>query len=145
MQCLQGGNSIVVPSFKALSSSVQTVTKGIACHGQDCEVRMHHHCFKNYRGRPRTDSCPGCKIAWPQENVKPLLRVGEDAARDRDDGRRRVRAKTEEEDTDEDADMEQDEASQSQSQTQASQAPKRTQRSRKGKAKVVDSDDDEDE
>jgi hypothetical protein len=50
---------------------------------------MHYHCFTNYTRRSR--NCASCNAQWPDSpRSRPLLPVGEDAARD-EDGKRRVR------------------------------------------------------
>ncbi|ESK96836.1 non-structural maintenance of chromosomes element 1-like protein [Moniliophthora roreri MCA 2997] len=119
------------------------ITKGVACHRNNCKTRMHFHCFKTFRRHK--GECPTCQIEWPREATEsPLIPVGEDAVRDGEDGKRRVRARTmSDEDTDEDME------DPSQGQTQLSQ-PSRTQKGRKSKGKgkgrktVVDEDEDED-
>jgi hypothetical protein len=101
---------------------------------------MHYHCFKVYR--KKYASCSACKMNWPEGHDKPLIPVGEDAARDRDDGKRRVRARAEDASDDEDEEMQGEESSQPQ--RQATQ-PKRAQRGRKGKARIVEDDEDDDD
>ncbi|KAG7452591.1 uncharacterized protein BT62DRAFT_1070341 [Guyanagaster necrorhizus] len=111
----------------------EMVTKGIACHTPNCKVRVHTCCFT--QTRKHRSSCPACSVDWPRNAGKPLLPVGEDAARDGDDQRRRVRhATAQSDDSDEDEDMD---ASQEQSQ------PKRSQRTRKRKDVRVEVDQDE--
>jgi len=52
---------------------------------------LHFHCFATYRRRHQ--ACPSCNEEWPREaRSKPLIPVGEDAARDGDDRKRRDRS-----------------------------------------------------
>ncbi|KAJ7452487.1 Nse1 non-SMC component of SMC5-6 complex-domain-containing protein [Mycena galericulata] len=118
---------------------LEVVTKGVACPTPQCQVCMHYHCFSKYI-RTRRRECTTCNKEWPGDQEK-MIPIGEGAARDGDDGRRRVRKITENEEDEDDEDME-DEGEPSQP---------RTQRSRKGKGKPanedmeVDEDEDEDQ
>ncbi|KAJ7740672.1 Nse1 non-SMC component of SMC5-6 complex-domain-containing protein [Mycena maculata] len=118
----------------------EVVTKGVICPAAKCQVCMHYHCFSKYI-RTRRRECPTCNTEWPgdQERMNP---IGEGAARDGDDGRRRVRKTTENEEGD---DMDEDE-----DEDEDGPPPPRTQQSRKGKGKKpaedsmeVDEDGDE--
>ena len=99
---------------------------------------MHHHCFANFRRRH--SACPSCSQDWPREaHEKPLVPVGEGAARDGDDGKRRARIKSTQASEDEEP-TEEDEP----------QTQRKSQRTKKGKAPVNESmdmyeDNDEDE
>ncbi|KAG5646662.1 hypothetical protein DXG03_002652 [Asterophora parasitica] len=112
------------------------LTRGVACHTPNCKCRLHYHCFENYRRRK--SSCPSCKEGeWPETySEKPLIPIGEAAARDGEDARRCARtADSDEEEDEELADDEEAAASQSQ----------RSQRARKSKAirdESMDEDDD---
>jgi len=112
---------------------MELITRGVACLNSNCKVRLHYHCFKNYRQRQGMKACPTCKKEWPRE-IKDLNPVGEDAARGGDSDKRRVR----EESSDEEEPPLDD-----------SPPPTRTsQRKGKGKAKQIDEmevDDDDDE
>ncbi|KAK0459645.1 Nse1 non-SMC component of SMC5-6 complex-domain-containing protein [Desarmillaria tabescens] len=114
----------------------EMVTKGFACHTPNCKVRVHKHCF--IQTRKHRSSCPACNIDWPRNADKPLLFVGEGAAREGDDHRRRAKHTPAQSDDDSDEDEDMD-ASQEQSQSQ----PKRSQRTRKGKAVRLEQDDDD--
>jgi len=50
---------------------------------------MHAHCLATFRRSKTGTSCPSCSKAWPKD--KPLTPVGEEAAREGDDRKRRVR------------------------------------------------------
>jgi len=66
---------------------------------------MHHHCLVKYR-RQR-NSCPSCNKAWPQDaKDKQLLPVGENAAKDGQDGKRQTRMRSAEQSEEEDAEGE---------------------------------------
>ncbi|KAK0210670.1 Nse1 non-SMC component of SMC5-6 complex-domain-containing protein [Desarmillaria ectypa] len=114
----------------------EMVTKGFACHTLNCKVRVHAYCFTQTR-RHRS-SCPACNVDWPRNAGKPLLPVGEDAAREGDDHRRRVKHTTARSDDDSDEEEGMD-ASQERSQSQ----PKPSQRARKGKAVRMEVDQDD--
>ncbi|KAK7014916.1 Non-structural maintenance of chromosomes element 1 [Favolaschia claudopus] len=115
----------------------EIMTKGIACTGPNCQVRMHYHCFTKYTARNR--KCPTCNCDWPGNDPHTMTPVGESAARDGDDGRRRIRKSVENSDDEEEEDEQADEPSQP-----------RTQQSRKNKTKAaqtqsMDVDEDESE
>ena len=99
---------------------------------------MHYHCFANFRRRH--SACPSCSQDWPREaHEKPLLPVGEGAARAGDDGKRRARIRSTE--ASEDDDPTEDEPT-------ATQTQRKSQRTKKGKTLVNESmviDEDEDE
>ncbi|KAJ7632558.1 hypothetical protein FB45DRAFT_1146824 [Roridomyces roridus] len=142
---------------------LEMVTKGVACTTAQCQACTHYHCFKKYM-RTRRRECPSCNNEWPGDQEK-LIPIGEAAAREGDDGRRRVRKTSENDEDEEDEDEEtggEDEPSQPRTQRSRKSKSKaaekmdvdeeeeepqpRTQRSRKGKGKqsmVVDDDDDE--
>jgi len=117
---------------------LEIVTRGIACHTNNCKTRMHHHCFANFRRRH--SACPSCSQDWPREaHEKPLLPVGEGAVRAGDDGKRRARIKSTEASED-DEPTEEDEPT-------IAQTQRKSQRTKKGKAPVnesMDMDEDED-
>jgi len=83
------------------------MTQGVACDNTDCTCYLHYHCFTNFRRRH--SACLQCGKEWPPNaKDKPLIPIGEDAARDGDDGRRRVRirsAEQSEEETEESSQM----------------------------------------
>jgi hypothetical protein len=113
----------------------QIVTRGVACLNSNCKVRLHYHCFKNYRQRQGVKTCLTCKKEWPRE-IKDLNPVGEDAARTGDSDQRRVREESDSgsDDDDEEPPLED------------SPPPAKTSRRKgKGKAKQTEVDDDEDE
>ncbi|KAK0483544.1 Nse1 non-SMC component of SMC5-6 complex-domain-containing protein, partial [Armillaria novae-zelandiae] len=109
----------------------EMVTKGFACHTPNCRVRVHTYCFT--QTRKHRSSCPACNVDWPRNGGKPLLSVGEDAAKEGDDQRRRAKHTPQ---SDDDSGEEEDvDASQEQEQ------PKRSQRTR-GKAVRMEVDED---
>lgn len=65
---------------------------------------MHTHCLATFRRSKSGTVCPSCSKAWPKD--KPLTPVGEEAAREGDDRKRRTRVDfaddTEEEDATQD-------------------------------------------
>ena len=66
---------------------------------------MHHHCLARYRRQK--NSCPSCNKAWPQDaRDKQLLPVGEDAAKDGQDGKRQTRIRSAEQSENEDGEGE---------------------------------------
>jgi len=67
----------------------QILTRGVACSAPNCKVRIHAHCLATFRRSKAIINCPSCDKAWPKE--KPLIPVGEEAAREGDDRKRRVR------------------------------------------------------
>ncbi|KAF9532248.1 Nse1 non-SMC component of SMC5-6 complex-domain-containing protein [Crepidotus variabilis] len=71
---------------------MEILTRGIACPTANCNTRLHFHCFKNYRQRQGRKNCPSCQNEWPRE-IKDLVPVGEEAARDGDE-KRRVRVRS---------------------------------------------------
>lgn len=67
---------------------------------------MHRHCLVKFRRQK--NSCPSCNNAWPQDaKDKQLLPVGEDAAKEGQDGKRQTRMRSTEQ-SDEDAESEED-------------------------------------
>lgn len=80
----------------------QLVTRGTGCCTPQCQVRMHSHCFKNYRRRHQ--ACPTCKASWSGDNESKLVPVGEAAFQEGQDQmpRRVPRKSTEEAEEDED-------------------------------------------
>lgn len=50
---------------------------------------MHTHCLATFRRSKTGTACPSCNKAWPKD--KPLTPVGEEAAREGDDRKRRAR------------------------------------------------------
>ena len=126
---------LVFMLFQGIDLVHQLITRGVACLNSNCKVRLHYHCFKNYRQRQGMKACPTCKKDWPRE-TKDLIPVGEEAARNGDSDKRRVR----EESSDEEEELPPDD----------SPRPTRTsQRKGKGKARQVEDsmqvDDDDDE
>lgn len=99
------------------------MTRGVACIAPKCNVRLHKHCATRYFARPKRP-CPACQVAWPsKEELKP---VGEEAAREQDDMRRRTRARTQDSDEEEEAE---------ESGEEEEEEPARTQPKSKGKGK----------
>lgn len=49
---------------------------------------MHAHCLATFRRSKASVVCPSCSKAWPKD--KPLIPVGEEAAKEGDDRKRRV-------------------------------------------------------
>ena len=67
---------------------------------------MHRHCLVKFRRQK--NSCPSCNNAWPQDaKDKQLLPVGEDAAKEGQDGKRQTRMRSAEQ-SDNDAESEED-------------------------------------
>ncbi|KAJ7097986.1 Nse1 non-SMC component of SMC5-6 complex-domain-containing protein [Mycena belliarum] len=105
----------------------ETMTKGVACPTPNCQVRMHYHCFNKWI--VRHPNCTTCNKDWPDDATK-MTPVGEGAAREGDDVKRRVRKVVENSDDEEnDEDMDDEEPSQP-----------RTQKNRKGKGKQAADD-----
>ncbi|KAJ8473266.1 hypothetical protein ONZ45_g16353 [Pleurotus djamor] len=135
------------------TACLEMITRGVACHTNNCKARMHFHCFNTYR--KGKNACPVCQTKWPEEATDdPLIPVGEGAARKSDDLRPTRRQRGEEESDEEEELFDEDsQPSQEQSQSQASRSqPSRSQKSTKGKGKVkteksaeVDDNEDEDE
>lgn len=68
---------------------------------------MHRHCLVKFRRQK--NSCPSCNSAWPQDaKDKQLLPVGEDAAKEGQDGKRQTRVRSTEQSEEEDAESEED-------------------------------------
>lgn len=111
------------------------ITKGFICKRDNCHTYMHKHCYTFYR-RSKSE-CPTCKKSWVgSDGTSPL---GEDAAKDNQDDRRKARRKSKADDSEgEEDDASQDvDASQVPSQTQSSQALSRTQKKGKSKKEKV--------
>ncbi|KAE9399308.1 hypothetical protein BT96DRAFT_920250 [Gymnopus androsaceus JB14] len=121
----------------------EIITKGIACKRDNCQTRMHYHCFNAYRRRKTALTCPACTLDWPQDPTdKGLLAVGELAVRNGDDGKRQTRGSPVSDD-DEEEEEEEDEPSQK---TQAKRPrQRRSQQGKKGKSKKMDRDSEEEE
>ncbi|KAF8654195.1 hypothetical protein AX16_003723 [Volvariella volvacea WC 439] len=124
---------------------MEIITRGVACHTNNCKTRMHSHCFAIYRRH--NQSCPTCSVAWPQEaTMSPLVPVGEGAAKDEDDKRRvRRRNQTTSEDAEDEVDEEVDEdldQTQAGSSTQPS-IQKRSKQMRKREEADMDIDNEE--
>ncbi|RDB21203.1 Non-structural maintenance of chromosomes element 1 [Hypsizygus marmoreus] len=119
---------------------MEIMTHGVACHTNNCKVRMHFHCFTTYRRRHK--ACPTCRADWPESaNEKPLVPVGEAAVKDGEDAKHSGREKSAE-DSDEEDEAPMDESQGTQPRTQ------RSQRTRKTKVNVdesMDMDDDDEE
>ncbi|KAJ6596828.1 Nse1 non-SMC component of SMC5-6 complex-domain-containing protein [Mycena vulgaris] len=110
----------------------EMTTKGVACPTQNCQVRMHYHCFTKYMVKNR--KCTTCNKDWPADPGS-MKAIGEGAAQEGDDRTRRVRKTVENSDDEQDdEDMDDQEPSQP-----------RTQQSRKGKGKNNSMDVDEEE
>jgi len=102
----------------------QVMTRGVACSNSNCENRVHEHCFVNFR--KRHGACSQCGRDWPADvKDEALIHVGEDAARDGDDARRRVRIQSAEP-----SDEDEEEPSQTPNITQSQRPPQRSQRTR---------------
>ena len=65
---------------------------------------MHCHCLAKFRRQK--NSCPSCSNAWFQD--KQLLPVGEDAAKEGQDGKRQTRMRSAEQSEGEDVESEGD-------------------------------------
>ncbi|KAF8902062.1 hypothetical protein CPB84DRAFT_1776495 [Gymnopilus junonius] len=79
---------------------MELMTRGVACHTPNCKTRLHFHCFATYRRRHQ--ACPSCNQDWPRDaRSKPLIPVGEDAARDGDERKRREKVPSDESSQDE--------------------------------------------
>jgi len=88
---------------------------------------MHRHCLAKFRRQK--NSCPSCNNAWPQDaRDKQLLPVGEDAAKEGQDGKRQTRMRSTEQ-SDEDGNSEED--------PEPSQDPTPQNNTQKGKKKPV--------
>lgn len=127
MFCLQSGES---PSIKISHLFFhrryvfKVMTRGIACSNSNCENRVHEHCFVNFR--KRHGACSQCGKEWPADvKDEALIHVGEDAARDGDDARRRVRIQSAEP-----SDEDEEEPSQTPNVSQSQRPPQRSQRTR---------------
>ncbi|EPQ58234.1 hypothetical protein GLOTRDRAFT_35587 [Gloeophyllum trabeum ATCC 11539] len=119
---------------------LEILTRGIACNTRNCKVRLHGHCFNNYKRVHST--CPSCNESWTS-GTKKIVPVGEGAVKDGQDFARRVRKKQTEEASDEEED-EDAEGSHEPSQTQGpSQAQSQSQKTagKKGRAKATDAPD----
>ena len=93
---------------------------------------MHHHCLARYRRTKQ--ACPSCNKAWLQDpKDKQLLPVGEDAAKDGQDGKRQTRMRSTEQSEDEDAEDEEN--------PQSSQESTPQNNARKGRKKPVRAND----
>ncbi|TFK42659.1 Nse1 non-SMC component of SMC5-6 complex-domain-containing protein [Crucibulum laeve] len=129
---------------------MEVVTRGVACYTNNCKTRMHNHCFANFRRRH--SACPSCSKEWPRESTEKLLPVGEGAAREGEDGKRRVRLKSADpSDDEEEEDMDEDEHSQQteiqpERKTRPSRQASRTNARYNDNSMVIDEhDEDEDE
>ncbi|GLB35026.1 putative CDP-alcohol phosphatidyltransferase class-I family protein [Lyophyllum shimeji] len=119
---------------------MEILTRGIACHTNNCKTRMHYHCFTTFRRRH--NACPSCRTEWPAKHSEtPLIPVGEGAARPGDEAKRRARS--EDSDADEEDYAEEDEPRKSQQRTQRSQRPK-TGKTAQRESMNVDDDADDD-
>ncbi|KAG6818180.1 hypothetical protein H0H87_000085 [Tephrocybe sp. NHM501043] len=117
---------------------MEILTRGVACPTNNCKTRLHYHCFTTYRRRQ--NSCPSCKVEWPATHTdKPLVPVGEGAAREGDDAKRYARQEASDEgeefEGEADDDDDDNEPVATPSQFRSQQTTQRTQRTRK--AKVV--------
>ncbi|KAF8797954.1 hypothetical protein BYT27DRAFT_7203644 [Phlegmacium glaucopus] len=111
---------------------MEILTRGVGCHTPNCKIRMHHHCLVKFRRQK--NSCPACKAAWPQDaKDKQLLPVGEEAAKDGQDGKRQTRMRSVEQSEEEDAEGEED--------PQPSQESTPQNGARKGRRKPVRAND----
>ncbi|KAG6854633.1 hypothetical protein C0991_004235 [Blastosporella zonata] len=110
---------------------MEILTRGIACPTNNCKTRMHYHCFTNYKRRQ--NSCPSCRVEWPAtHSEKPLIPVGEGAAKEGDDAKRWTRNDTSDEEEEFEGELD-DEPNMTQSESQLK--TRRVQRT--GKTKVV--------
>ncbi|KZT26317.1 hypothetical protein NEOLEDRAFT_1155819 [Neolentinus lepideus HHB14362 ss-1] len=105
---------------------LEILTRGVSCHTRNCKVRLHEHCFNNYKRIHST--CPSCNESWTNSSKK-LVPVGEGAVKDGQDFNRRVRKKqTDEGSEGEEEEDDDDELEESQEPSQA--------KGKKGKAKA---------
>ncbi|KAG6911470.1 hypothetical protein DXG01_014544 [Tephrocybe rancida] len=123
---------------------MEILTRGIACPTNNCKTRMHYHCFTTFRRRQA--ACPSCRVEWPAtHSEKPLIAVGEGAAREGDDAKRWARNEASDEDEDEEEPDDEEESHATQSQSQSQPKTQRTQRARKAKVVRDESMDVDDE
>ena len=80
---------------------LQVLTRGVACYAPNCKVRIHAHCLATFRRSKTGTACPSCSKAWPKDKL--LTPVGEEAAREGDDRKRRVRVDFADDNEEEDA------------------------------------------
>ncbi|KAG5353981.1 hypothetical protein C0989_011469 [Termitomyces sp. Mn162] len=123
----------------------QIITRGVACLRENCKTWMHRHCFTNFRRRQ--NSCPTCRIDWPEDHAdKAFVPIGEGAAREGDDAKRWSRnAASDDDEDDDDEDEDEDEPDNTQSQSQSQSQPKARRAQRTKKTNVVQDDIDIDE
>ncbi|TFK55006.1 hypothetical protein OE88DRAFT_1623283 [Heliocybe sulcata] len=103
---------------------LEILTRGVACPTRNCKVRLHDHCFNNYKRIHST--CPSCNETWTSSSKK-LIPVGEGAVKEGQDFNRRVRKKQTEEGSEEEDDEEMEESqepTQAQSQSQKTRGKK---------------------
>ena len=101
---------------------------------------MHHHCLAKFRRQK--NSCPSCNKAWPQDaKDKQLLPVGEDAAKEGQDGKRQTRMRSTEQSENDDAESEED-PEPSQGSTPQNNARKGSKKLQAGSSMEVDPADD---
>ncbi|KAH0583962.1 hypothetical protein H2248_009545 [Termitomyces sp. 'cryptogamus'] len=126
---------------------LEIITRGVACLRENCKTWMHRHCFTNFRRRQ--NSCPTCRIDWPENHTdKAFVPIGEGAAREGDDAKRWSRnaaSDDDEDDDDDDDDEDEPDNTQSQSQSQSQPQPKARRAQRTKKTNVVQDDIDIDE
>lgn len=117
---------------------MEMVTSGYACPTQACKIRLHTHCYTNYRKVHA--NCPACGGNWgPADDPSKMGKVGERAFRDGQENRgRRVRRSANDEDEDEEGEEEEQEQEPSQ------EVVVKKEKQKKGKQKVVESDEEED-
>lgn len=115
------------------------MTRGVGCHTPNCKARLHLHCFSKFRRSRKT--CPTCSAEWPQNaKDKPLLAVGEDAAKAGDDQGRRSRR------DDADSEPEEDEAEdEEEAEVQDTPPKRRTKGKKAAREDSMDVDEEEDE
>ncbi|ELU44794.1 nse1 non-SMC component of SMC5-6 complex domain-containing protein [Rhizoctonia solani AG-1 IA] len=94
----------------ALRAWWEPVTKGIACHTNNCGARLHIHCYAVVvrAARDRGVQCPTCGSSWEDESVR---KIGEEAVKGNQTHQRAARG-NEEEPEEEDLEEEMEDAMQ---------------------------------
>ncbi|KAF8710906.1 Nse1 non-SMC component of SMC5-6 complex, partial [Rhizoctonia solani] len=96
--------------YTECTTCLEPVTKGIACHTNNCGARLHIHCYAVVvrAARDRGVQCPTCGSSWEDENVR---KIGEEAVKGNQTHRRAARG-NEEEPEEEDLEEEMEDAMQ---------------------------------
>ncbi|QRW27461.1 nse1 non-SMC component of SMC5-6 complex domain-containing protein [Rhizoctonia solani] len=96
--------------YTECTTCLEPVTKGIACHTNNCGARLHIHCYAVVvrAARDRGVQCPTCGSSWEDESVR---KIGEEAVKGNQTHRRAARG-NEEEPEEEDLEEEMEDAMQ---------------------------------